>query len=39
MTIQETVDKIFEEAMSKRQPRRSIIEDIMADIDEDDEEE
>lgn len=32
MTIQETVDKIFEEAMAKRQPCPSIIEEIMADI-------
>jgi len=38
MTIQETVDKIFEEAMAKRQPRPSLIEDIMADIDDEEEE-
>ena len=38
MTIQETVDKIFEEAMAKRQPRPSLIEELMADIDEDEEE-
>ena len=37
MTTQETVDKIFEEAMSKRQPCTSILEDIMTDIDEDEE--
>jgi hypothetical protein len=39
MTTQETVDKIFEEAMAKRQPCPSLIEEIMADIDNEDEEE
>ena len=39
MTTQETADKIFEEAMAQRQPCPSILEDIMADIDDDDEEE
>lgn len=38
MTTQETADKIFEEAMTQRQPCPSILDDIMADIYDDEEE-